>query len=74
MSWVALQKLVKNGNSTAVAIPRSFLHQLGWICGRSIVVELTEDCDALVIRLPRHSDYGLVGPPRIEHAPAPVKP
>lgn len=65
--WVAQQKLVKNGNSTAITIPKSFLHQLGWLTGRAVVLELNEACDALVLRLPRASDFGPVGPPRIEH-------
>jgi antitoxin component of MazEF toxin-antitoxin module len=73
MSWVAQQKLVKNGNSVAISIPRPFLHQLGWLCGRHVVLELTENCDALVIRLPRASDFGVPGPPRIDHTPAPEK-
>lgn len=61
----AVQKLVRNGNSTAVAIPRSFLHQLNWLPGRSVVVELTENLDAVVVRLPTERDFGLVGPPRL---------
>jgi antitoxin component of MazEF toxin-antitoxin module len=74
MSWVAKQKLVRNGNATSVSIPRGFLHQLGWICGRDIVIELTENADALVVRLPRASDFGVPGPPRLDYTPAADKP
>jgi antitoxin component of MazEF toxin-antitoxin module len=63
--WVAEGKLNKHGNSTAVTIPRSFLYQLGWLTGRKIIVELNDDRTECVIRLPRHSDYGVVGPPSI---------
>lgn len=72
--WVAEQKLVKNGNSTAVSIPRTFLHQLGWLPGRRIVIELNDDSTELVIRLPRQSDYGLVGPPSIHRVMEGEKP
>lgn len=68
-----LQKLVRNGNSTAVAIPRVMLVKLGWLTGRSVVVELTEDCTACVVRLPNERDYGLVGPPRLMNDAASVK-
>jgi antitoxin component of MazEF toxin-antitoxin module len=31
----ALQKLTRNGNATAVTIPRAILHTLGWLPGES---------------------------------------
>jgi hypothetical protein len=73
MKWVATQRLVKNGGSTAVTIPKAFLNQLGWLCGRGIVIEMTENCDQLILRLPVPSDFGPVGPPRIERREAPVQ-
>jgi bifunctional DNA-binding transcriptional regulator/antitoxin component of YhaV-PrlF toxin-antitoxin module len=63
--WVADHTLVKNGNSAAVTIPRTFLHQLGWIIGRRLVIELDDDRSQLVIRLPQQSDFGVPGPPRV---------
>jgi antitoxin component of MazEF toxin-antitoxin module len=70
----AVQKLTRNGNATAVSIPRAFLFKLNWVPGRSVVVELTENCDAIVVRLPREADFGLVPPPSLSYAPDPVKP
>lgn len=61
----ALQKLTRNGNSTAVSIPRPLLFQLGWIPGRAVIVELTEDCKSLVVRLPNEKDFGPVSAPRL---------
>ena len=34
----ALQKLVRNGNSTAVALPRPLLFYLGWLPGEAVIV------------------------------------
>ncbi|HLZ44399.1 MAG TPA: AbrB/MazE/SpoVT family DNA-binding domain-containing protein [Gemmatimonadales bacterium] len=70
----ALQKLVRNGNSTAVAIPRPFLFKLNWVPGRSVIIELTENCDAVIVRLPREADFGVVSPPSLAYAPGTVKP
>lgn len=72
--WVAEQKLIRNGNSTTVTIPKSFLHQLGWLSGRKIVIELNDDSTEVLIRLPRPSDYGIVGPPSIHHVMENPKP
>ncbi|HEV3059069.1 MAG TPA: AbrB/MazE/SpoVT family DNA-binding domain-containing protein [Vicinamibacterales bacterium] len=70
----ALQKLVRNGNATAVSIPRSFLFKLGWVPGRAVIVELTENCDACVVRLPNAADFGPVSAPRIFTDGTPEKP
>lgn len=71
--WCALMKLVRNGNATAVTIPRTFLHQLGWLPGRAIVVEMDDELTQIVVRLPRQSDYGLQGPPVIQRGHAEAK-
>lgn len=63
--WVAQQKLVRNGNSTGLTIPRTFLHQLGWLQGRMLVLELNDDTTQIIVRLPQASDFGPVGPPSI---------
>lgn len=60
----ALQKLVRNGNATAVAIPRPFLMHLGWLPGQAIVLELLED-KSVRVRLPVARDFAPIGPPRL---------
>jgi antitoxin component of MazEF toxin-antitoxin module len=40
---VQLLRLVKNGNSTHVVIPRGFLRSLAWNTGEQVAVELLED-------------------------------
>lgn len=72
--WVADHTLVKNGNSAGVSIPRGFLHQLGWIVGRRVVIELNDDCTQLTIRLPQQSDFGISGPSRVRQMDAPGAP
>lgn len=52
----ALQKLVCNGNSTQVTIPRTLLHWLGWLPGEGIIVEATEQ-KTVVIRRPNANDF-----------------
>jgi antitoxin component of MazEF toxin-antitoxin module len=39
----AIQKLVRNGNSTQVTLPRIMLIPLGWLPGMEVVLELLED-------------------------------
>lgn len=39
----ALQRLVRNGNATAVNIPRAMLITAGWLPGEFVVVEMLED-------------------------------
>jgi antitoxin component of MazEF toxin-antitoxin module len=60
----ALQKLVKNGNSTQVTIPRTMLITLGWITGESVMLELLED-GSLRLRRPVERDFAPVGAPRL---------
>lgn len=52
----ALQKLVRNGNSTHVAIPRQVLIFLGWLPGEPVVLEVLEDKS---IRLSKRGLEGL---------------
>jgi antitoxin component of MazEF toxin-antitoxin module len=52
----ALQKLVRNGNSTQVTLPRTLLHYLGWLPGENIIVECT-DAKHIVIRRPDADDF-----------------
>ena len=47
----AVQKLVRNGNSTQVTILRPMLVWLGWLPGESVVVEVLEDKTLLVRKL-----------------------
>jgi len=52
----ALQKLVSNGNSTQVTIPRAALFWLGWLPGEAIILELTEN-KHIVIRKPGPDEF-----------------
>ena len=65
MPWIADPNLCKHGNSIAVCIPRSFLHRLGWLCGRKVILELNDDQTMLVVRQPIPSDYGPMGPAKV---------
>jgi antitoxin component of MazEF toxin-antitoxin module len=58
-------KLHKHGNTVSVTIPRPILCKLGWLCGRHVIVELTEDCRAVVVRLPEQRDFGVSAAPRL---------
>ncbi len=60
----AVQKLVRNGNSTAVSIPRAMLIHLGWLPGQSVVLELLED-KTVRLRPPVERDFAPLGAPRI---------
>jgi len=52
----ALQKLVRNGHSTQVTIPRTLLHYLGWLAGEEVIVECTESRQ-IVIRRPAPDEF-----------------
>jgi len=52
----ALQKLIRNGNSTQFTIPRAILIHLGWLAGESMIVEVLED-ESVRVRRPRESDF-----------------
>jgi antitoxin component of MazEF toxin-antitoxin module len=69
----AIQKLVRNGNATAVSIPRQILIYLGWIPGQPIVIEVLED-KSLRLRPPCERDFAPLGAPRVVYdEPAAVK-
>lgn len=63
----ALQKIVRNGSSVQVTIPRVILVQLGWLPGATIVVEANDEMTSLVIRQPTQEDFGPICAPRILH-------
>lgn len=70
----ALQRLVRNSNSTAVSIPKVMLIHLGWFVGEFVVIELLED-NTLRLRRPCEQDIAPLGAPRIIHdGPAPKTP
>lgn len=52
----ALQKLVSNGSSTQVTIPRAALFYLGWLPGEPVILELTET-KHVVIRKPAPDEF-----------------
>ena len=60
----AMQKLVRNGNSTQITIPRAVLIHLGWLPGQPVILELLED-NSLHIRLPVLADIAPIGRPRL---------
>lgn len=58
----ALQKLIRNGTSTVVTIPRPVLMALDWLPGMPVVLEVLEDRS---IRLRKVNDPAL----QIKRAP-----
>jgi antitoxin component of MazEF toxin-antitoxin module len=40
----SIGRVVKNGNSLQLSIPRPMLHQLGWHIGTTILLELRDGC------------------------------
>lgn len=40
----SIGKVVKNGNSLQLSIPKPMLHALGWRIGTRILLELRDDC------------------------------
>lgn len=70
----ALQKLVRNGSSTAVTIPRPMLFWLGWIPGEAILLECLDDKLGIVIRRPNERDFGPILSPKLLTQPEPSKP
>ncbi len=70
MAWLADQTLLRSGNAIRITIPRAFLHQLGWIAGGKVMLELDDTLEQLVVRLPRASDYGPTQNPRVHLNPA----
>ena len=67
----ALQKLVRNGNSTSLTIPKVVLIHLGWLPGEQMIIELLED-QSLRIRRPCDRDFAPLGVPRVLPDPAPA--
>lgn len=59
-----LQKLVRNGNSTGVTLPRPLLFHLGWLPGEAVIVELLED-KSVRIRRPTADDFAPRRPARM---------
>lgn len=57
----ALQKLVRNGNATHIAIPIGIMEHLRWRLGDPMIVELTED-GRVEIRPPTLLDLRTAGP------------
>jgi antitoxin component of MazEF toxin-antitoxin module len=60
-----IQKVLKHGSSAAVTIPRPFLYHLGWIIGQGVMLELLEDGQGLLVRLPKLEDLGPTAAPRL---------
>ena len=62
----ALQKLVRNGNSTQLTIPRTMLIAAGWLPGEQMILELLEDLSVRV-RRPCERDFAPMGKPQLVH-------
>lgn len=68
----AIQKLVRNGSSTQVTIPRMMLIPLGWLPGMEVVIEMLED-NTIRVRPLEDAAFKPKAIPRIVYdAPAPV--
>lgn len=64
----AIQKLMRNGTSTVVTIPRPVLIHLGWLPGQMVILEVLED-QSIRVRLPHEVDFTPVKPPRLVFDP-----
>lgn len=58
----ALQKLVRNGNATHVAIPHAIMEHQRWRLGDPMIVELTEE-GKVEVRPPTLADLRTSGAP-----------
>lgn len=59
-----LQKIVQNGNSSQVTLPRPLMFWLGWLPGEAIIVEALED-KSVRIRRPARDEFLPKNPPKI---------
>ena len=55
----------KHGNSASVVIPRPFLYHLGWVIGQGVMIELLDENQGLLVRLPRLEDLGPTAAPHL---------
>lgn len=70
----AVQKLVRNGNATYVAIPRPMLMFCDLVPGQLVIVDVLED-KSLHVRLPRDGEFAPHRPVRLVFdEPSTVKP
>ena len=70
----AIQKIIRNGNSAMVTIPRPLLIHLEWLPGETLILELLED-KSIRIRRPTERDFAPVQRPQIIfETPLEVKP
>lgn len=70
----ALQRLVRNGNSTTITIPRVMLVSIGWLPGEYVVLELLDD-HSVRVRRPEERDIAPLGKPRmLAEAPSTAAP
>jgi antitoxin component of MazEF toxin-antitoxin module len=51
-----LARIVRNGNSAQVTVPRNYLTYLGWRFGDDMILEILED-QSLRIRRPLERDF-----------------
>ena len=70
----ALQKLVRNGNATAITIPRHVLFHLGWLPGEAMILDVLDDKSGVIVRRPNERDFGPIVAPHMFRTTEPVKP
>ena len=63
------QKLVRNGNSTQVTLPKAMLLHLGWLPGSMITIELREDSSLVVRHFDPHAIQAAQGKPIVQELP-----
>ena len=63
------QKLVRNGNSTQITLPKAMLVHLGWLPGGMITVELREDGSLVVRHFDPHQLQAAQGRPIVQDLP-----
>lgn len=68
-----LQKLLRNGNSTQVTIPRPVLMHLGWLTGQAVILEVLEN-GTILLRIPTSEDFAPKGRPRLVFDAQPTVP
>jgi hypothetical protein len=64
----SLQKLTRNGNSSTITIKGPMLRATGWLPGRYVLVELTEQ-RTIHVRTPTEADISA-----LQSAPRPTDP
>jgi len=68
---IAIQKIVLQGNSAMVTIPRAMMNFLGWRPGQPVTLRLQEN-GTIVVRLWRDNELQQVGTPGLVDVATPT--